>query len=59
MTAGYRLKGRSMKARGTGKKGDDNDRALERLRRNKGAKCDGRNEKAALTLLRELGLDAG
>jgi len=36
--------------------GDDHDHALVRLRRKKGAKCDGANEGAALKLLRELGL---
>lgn len=39
-------------------RGDDHEEALERLRRKKGAKCDGGNEEAALDLLNDLGLEA-
>ena len=39
--------------------GDDHQRALERLRRKKGSKCNDGNEEAALALLQELDLDAG
>lgn len=38
--------------------GNDHQRALIRLRRKKGAKCNDGNEEAALALLRELGLSA-
>jgi len=39
--------------------GCDHDEALRRLRRKKGAKCDGGNEEAALGLLEELDLAVG
>jgi len=37
--------------------GSDHEEALERLRRKKGAKCEGGNEEAALELLEQLGLE--
>lgn len=38
-------------------RGDDHDEAIVRLRRKKGAKCDGGNEEAALDLLNDLGME--